>query len=271
MHAVISSIRSGLLYSNVIVTAAAAMMAFRSFRLAGETPDPAVISLITAATLAVYAWHSIAPDERPGSARDRWNRKAKNFHRSSLAVSMIVLIFIFWTMPDRWLILMPAVLLTGYYMSAGTLQYPIHGKTVVLALTWTDATMIMPVWLAAQDIRWMNILPSSLTEFFYIYLICLFFDHRDASVDRPRHWSIRTPVRVRVVMLLTTIAFGMAGAWAWMTGMPRPWLMVKSILMLILILTSGYSLRTRSDGWYYGVLDSMMAVDMVCLLFMPGD
>ena len=271
MHAVISSIRSGLLYSNVIVTAAAAMMAFRSFRLAGETPDPAVISLITAATLAVYAWHSIAPDERPGSARDRWNRKAKNFHRSSLAVSMIVLIFIFWTMPDRRLILMPAVLLTGYYMSAGTLQYPIHGKTVVLALTWTYATMIMPVWLAAQDILWIQILPSSLVEFLYIYLICMFFDHRDAAVDQPRHWSIRTPVRLRVIMLLTTIAFGIAGAWAWMTGLPRPWLMVKVILMLILILTSGYSLRTRSDGWYYGVLDSMMAVDVVCLLFMPGD
>jgi hypothetical protein len=67
---------------------------------------------------------------------------------------------------------------------------------------------------------------------------------------------------------MTAIAFLVAFCWAWMAGWPRSWLIIKAMLMFILIATSGYSLRTRSDAWYYGVLDGMMALDAICLLFM---
>ena len=265
MQAVISSIRSVLLYSNVIVTAAAAMMAFRAFRLAGQAPDPWVISLIAAATLAVYALHSLAPDERPDGSRARWNRKARGYHRLCLTVSLAAVIPLFLRIPGQLILILPAFLLTLYYMTASLLHFPVHGKTMVLAITWTYATMIMPMLLSGQPIPWPIMVPSSILEFIYIYLICLFFDHRDAAVDKPRHWTFKTPTRIHAVILLTVIAFVMAMAWAWMTGVPHQWLIVKSMLMFFLTLTSGYSLRNSNDGWYYGVLDGMLGLDVVFL------
>jgi hypothetical protein len=153
-------------------------------------------------------------------------------------------------------------------MAASLLHFPVHGKTMVLAITWTYATMIMPLLLAGHVPATSVILPASILESSYIYLICLFFDHRDASVDMPRHWSLNTPRRVHAVMLMTAIAFLVAFCWAWMSGWPRSWLIIKAMLMFFLIATSGYGLRTRSDVWYYGVLDGMMALDAICLLFM---
>jgi hypothetical protein len=265
MHSVITSIRSGLLYSNVIVTVAAATMAFRTFRLAGLAVDPWVISLIAAATLAVYALHSLTPDERPGSARDVWNRRARTFHRLCLTASLIIILLLFPKIIGHVIVFLPAVLLTGYYMSATILKFPIHGKTLVLALTWTYATMLMPLLMSVHHIDWQIMLPESVLEFIYIYLICLFFDHRDASVDEPRHWTFRTPKRICAVILVTAIAFTMVLAWAWVAGVPYQWLIVKSLLMIFLTGTSDYSLRNSSDGWYYGVLDGMLAFDALCL------
>ncbi len=267
MHAVISSIRSGLLYSNVIVTAAAAMMAFRAFRLFSLPPDLCIIAIVAAATLSVYAWHSLSPDDRPGSARDKWNRAASYFHRVCLTAGFITLIFLWPRVTDHSLALVPAILLTAYYMSAGILKFPIHGKTLVLALTWTYATMLMPLLLSVHTLHWPIILPAFILEFIYIYLICLFFDHRDAAVDRPRHWTFRTPIKIRAFIMLSVIAFMMAMVWALMAGVSHPWLIVKSLLMMLLIMTSTHSLRTRMDGWFYGVLDSMMGVDIVYLIF----
>lgn len=268
MHSVITSIRSGLLYSNVIVTVAAATMAFRTFRLAGLAVDPWVISLIAAATLAVYALHSLAPDERPDGSRARWNRKARGYHQLCLTVSLAAVIPLFLRIPGQLILILPAFLLTLYYMAASLLHFPVHGKTMLLAITWTYATMIMPLLLAGHVPASSLILPASILESSYIYLICLFFDHRDASVDMPRHWSLNTPRRIHVVMLMTAMAFLVAFFWAWMAGWPRSWLIIKAMLMFILIATSRYSLQTRSDVWYYGVLDGMMALDAICLLFM---
>lgn len=266
MHALIISIRSFLLYSNVIVTAAAAMMAFRSFRLAGMQTDPYIISIIAAATLAVYAWHSLAPDERPGSPRDVWNRSAHLYHRLCLTVSFATLLLLSPKIINHLIVFLPAILLTSYYMSASILKFPIHGKTLVLALTWTYTTMLMPLLMSAHDIDWQIMLPASVIEFIYIYLICLFFDHRDAAVDRPRHWTFRSPARMRAVILVTVIAFMITTSWAWMAGVPHQWLIVKSVLMIFLTGTSGYSLRNSSDGWYYGLLDGMLALDVISVL-----
>jgi len=268
MQAVISSIRSVLLYSNAIVTAAAAMMAFRTFRLVGQVPDPWVISLIAAATLAVYALHSLAPDERPDGSRARWNRMARGYHRLCLTVSLAAVIPLFLRIPGQLILILPAFLLTLYYMAASLLHFPVHGKTMVLAITWTYATMIMPLLLAGHVPATSISLPASILECSYIYRISLCFDHRDASVDIPRHWSLNTPRRIQAVMLMTAFTFLVAFCWAWMAGWPRSWLIIKAMLMFFLIATSGFSLRTRSDAWYYGVLDGMMALDAICLLFM---
>jgi hypothetical protein len=151
-------------------------------------------------------------------------------------------------------------------MSAGMLKFPIHGKTLVLALTWAYATMLMPLLLSGHTFHWNELLPAFILEFIYIYLICLFFDHRDAAVDKPRHWTFRSPVRFREVIMFTVIAFMIAIVWAWMAGVSHPWLIVKSGLMLWLVVTSGYSIRSRSDGWYYGFLDGMLGVDVLFLL-----
>jgi hypothetical protein len=125
--------------------------------------------------------------------------------------------------------------------------------------------MLMPLFLSIHPVPWPIILPSFIVEFIYIYLICLIFDQRDVAVDRPRYWTFNTPSRIYAVIKFALVVFTMAMAWAWMTGVPHQWLIVKSMLMFFLTLTSGYSLRNSNDGWYYGVLDGMLGLDVVFL------
>lgn len=268
MRCVLSSFRSFLLYSNVIVTAAAATMTFRSFRLFGLAPDARIITIIAAPTLLVYALHSLSPDERPGSRRDVWNRRNRLFHRLCMTVSFIVLLLGIPDVLEHWVVFSPAVLFTVYYMSAGWVKFPIYAKTLVLALTWTYSTMLMPVLLSGQYVSGTILLPATAIELIYIYLICLFFDYRDASVDDSSSWILRSMFRIRMVIFSSVFFFTLFGYWSWIAGVPGIWVILKSLLMGLLIITSAHSLSTKSDGWYYGFLDGMLALDVIALWFM---
>lgn len=256
---------SFLLYSNVIITAIAGLMTFRSFRLAGFTPDFYIIGLVMAATLIVYALHSLAPDDKPGEARDIWNSKHRNIHRLCMTVSILTFVVLFFKSGISILPLIPAGLMTAYYMASRLLHSPLYGKTILLALTWTYTTMVMPVFIAGKAQAMIIMAPVFMTELAYIYLICLFFDHRDDSSDIHRASLLPFRRNIQISMAITVCVFLIGWLWAWHMGFSREWLSTKAVLMLMLLATSKHSLKTRSDLWYIGVLDGMMALDIVGL------
>jgi hypothetical protein len=265
MLRVFTSTISFLLYSNVIITVVAGLMTFRSFRLAGFKPDLRIIGLIMAATMVVYAVHSLAPDDRPGEARERWNSKHRIFHRLCLTVSMLAFMVLFIKSGISIFTLMPAGLMTAYYMTSRLLHLRLYGKTILLALTWAYTTMLMPLFFVGKSEAVILMLPALITELAYIYLICLFFDHRDEASDTHPASLLPFHRNIQISMAITVCVFLIGWLWAWHTGLSHEWLSTKAVLMLILLATSKYSLKTRSDLWYIGVLDGMMALDIVGL------
>lgn len=263
MYRVFTSTISFLLYSNVIITAVAGLMTFRSFRLAGFTPDFHIIGLVMAATMVVYAVHSLAPDDKPGNARDIWNRKYSIFHRLCLTVSMLAFMVLFIKSGISIFTLMPAGLMTAYYMTSRLLHLRLYGKTILLALTWTYTTMAMPVFIAGKAQAMIIMSPAFITELAYIYLICLFFDHRDESSDPHRASLLPFRRNIQISITITVCVFILGWLWAWYMGLSHEWLSIKAVLILILLATSTHSLKTRSDLWYIGVLDGMMAADTI--------
>jgi hypothetical protein len=240
-------------------------MTFRSFRLAGFKPDLRIIGLIMAATMVVYAVHSLAPDDRPGEARERWNSKHRIFHRLCLTVSMLAFMVLFIKSGISIFTLMPAGLMTAYYMTSRLLHLRLYGKTILLALTWAYTTMVMPFFVAGKSEAVIILLPVIITEHAYIYLICLFFDHRDEASDTHPASLFLFHRNIQISMAITVCVFLIGWLWAWHTGLSHEWLSTKAVLMLILLATSKHSLKTRSDLWYIGVLDGMMALDIVGL------
>jgi hypothetical protein len=265
MRRVFTSTISFLLYSNVIITVVAGLMTFRSFRLGGFTPDLRIIGLIMAATMVVYAVHSLAPDDRPGEARDRWNSRYRIFHRLCLTVSVIVFVSLFFQSGISIFTLIPAGLMTAYYMTSRLLHLRLYGKTILLALTWAYTTMVMPLFVAGKSEAVIILLPVIIAELAYIYLICLFFDHRDEASDTHRTSLLPFRRNIQISIAITVCVFIIGWLWAWHMGLSHEWLSTKAVLMLILLATSKYSLKTRSDLWYIGVLDGMMALDIVGL------
>lgn len=259
---------SFLLYSNVIITAVAGLMTFRSFWLAGITPDFHIIGLVMAATLIVYAIHSLAPDDKPGEARDMWNSKHRNIHRLCMTVSIMAFVWLFFRSGTSILPLIPAGMMTGYYMASRLLNSPLYAKTILLALTWTYTTMVMPVFIAGKALAMMIMGPAFMTELAYIYLICLFFDHRDKASDTHRTSLLPFRRNIQISIAITVCVFIIGWLWAWQMGLSHEWLSIKAVLMLILLATSKHSLKTRSDLWYIGVLDGMMAADVPYFLFL---
>jgi hypothetical protein len=221
-----------------------------------------------AATMVVYAVHSLAPDDRPGEARERWNSKHRNIHRLCLTVSIMAFVWLFFRSGTSILPLVPAGMMTAYYMASRLLHAPLYGKTILLALTWTYTTMVMPVLIAGKAQAMMIMGPAFIIELAYIYLICLFFDHRDEASDTHRVSLLPFRRNIQISMAITVCVFLIGWLWAWYMGLSHEWLSVKAVLMLILLATSKYSLNTRSDLWYIGVLDGMMAADVLYFLFL---
>jgi hypothetical protein len=161
--------------------------------------------------------------------------------------------------------LMPAGLMTAYYMTSRLLHLRLYGKTILLALTWAYTTMVMPLFVAGKSEAVIILLPVIIAELAYIYLICLFFDHRDEASDTHRTSLLPFRRNIQISIAITVCVFIIGWLWAWHTGLSHEWLSTKAVLMLILLSTSKHSLKTRSDLWYIGVLDGMMAGDIVGL------
>jgi hypothetical protein len=158
--------------------------------------------------------------------------------------------------------------MTAYYMASRLLHAPLYGKTILLALTWTYTTMVMPVFIGGKAQAMIIMSPAFITELAYIYLICLFFDHRDEASDTHRASLLPFRRNIQISMAITVCVFLIGWFWAWYMGLSHEWLSIKAVLMLILLATSKHSLKTRSDLWYIGVLDGMMAADVLYFLFL---
>ena len=267
-----AAIRGGILYSNAYIAAVAAAMTYRSFLLLGHVPDLRVVFLTAACTLAAYSLHSLDGDESGREDRNAWNRGHRTWLWGCLAMSGLVMLSCVVTIAGILILLAPAMLLTAYYLlprlsMLGLRGIRLRGKTVVLALTWTYTTYLLPLLHAGSVPTDPQPAAGLFIECCMVYLVCLFFDHRDGGKEEYHPWIFNPVMHMRMMLWLTGISFVAACAWGFAVGLPLAWLAGKALVMAMLYATSGISPRSDSDAWYNLFLDGCLAVDIVFLLW----
>lgn len=267
-----AAIRGTILYSNAYITAVAAAMTYRSFLLQGLVPDLGVVALAAACTLAAYSLHSLDGDEVGRDDRNAWNRDHRTWLWACLAVSGLSMLAFVVSMEGILPLLAPAFLLTAYYLLPrlsmfGLRGFRLRGKTAVLALTWTYTTYLLPLLHAGSVLTDPKLAAAMGIECCMVYLVCLFFDHRDARKEEYHTWLVNPLRYMRTMLWLCGICFAAACVWGFAVGLSHAWLAGKILIMSMLLATSDISLRSDSDAWFNLFLDGCLAADILFLLF----
>lgn len=267
-----AAIRGAILYSNAYIAAVAAAMTYRSYLLCGRMPDLRVVALASACTLAAYSLHSLDGDESGREDRNAWNRNHRAWLWGCFAVSGLAMLIFVLEIEGILPRLVPAFLLTSYYLFPRLSMLGLHGirlrgKTAVLALSWTYTTYLLPL-LQAGSVS-MDSKPAAglFIEFSMVYLVCLFFDHRDTKKEEYHTWIINPLRHMQTMLWLLGICFSAACVWGFAVGLSPAWLTGKILIMAMLLSTSGISLRSDNDAWFNLFLDGCLAADIFFLLF----
>jgi hypothetical protein len=170
---------------------------------------------------------------------------------------------------------LPAAFLTFLYTAPKLpfrpftyLQHLALAKTLYLSVLWTFVTAILPILSAKnpiffQPIHWIFIL----NRFLLIHLICILFDFRDRNDDKNHGIkSLITYASVKdlyFILFFITIGF-FSTLWFFFQTYPVFELLISlATPYIIVLLTFRHSLVTKSDYWFYGVMDGLMLFSSV--------
>ena len=266
------SFLSFLLYSNLFISGVAAAMVWRTICLWNIHSVKGIIFFVFLSSMTVYLLHSLRSDDGSDSLRAQWNRRNRRLLGVLFITTFIFLLRQFFLIPVKPYHLLPAMALTTYYFLPGIHLPQRQGvrpyfKTAILALTWTYVTFILPLLMAGTGILTFKGLTNILLEFSFLYMICLFFDHRDALTEKQHFILFDIRRHIRLMILLNASLFFFALLAGYHAGIPILYLYAKTAIMFFLLGTARISLNTRSDIWFYFLLDGMMAADLIyCLI-----
>jgi hypothetical protein len=261
-----------LLYTNLFIATAAAVLSAGSFRLLGQEPDPWFCVWVFMATLCVYTVQRLMKLRTYSLSTEMMAWVAA--HRRGLSLVAVVSLLASFLMALK---LPFELLLNAWPMALISLLYafpflPRHGQRIALrewpyaklfliAGVWTFITIWMPMRLSAIDIGTWEI-AMLLERFAFIMAITIPFDIRDEGLDSP---GMRTLPQVMgrkgatvLAICLLLLSWGIL-----LLGMKEDhissgsmfWTSTVYTLSLILI----YIGRSPRANWFYlGLLDGQM-------------
>jgi 1,4-dihydroxy-2-naphthoate octaprenyltransferase len=216
------------------------------------------------ATICSYNFHwYLTPADYSASERILWGTRHKTLQLALVGIGAICAAFSFWQLRAYWLELGGAAILTFLY-SAPKVPHPAFiwlrkvaiGKTLFLTGVWTYVTTLLPAFISGEAIT-ASLIYFTLHRFFLVYAICILFDYRDLDADKKEgirslitYLSKTNLIRLYYFSLLVSAVFACTFHWPVMLFLLTP--------VLITTLITRYTLQTRSDMFYYFVLDGMV-------------
>jgi hypothetical protein len=225
------------------------------------------------ATLSSYSLHwyftEIKSDKYIDS-KDQFRNHYTIHHRkllfSQFLIASVTCIYLLYLQKEMIAFAIPAIIATFIYSAP---KFPIRAlknlegkalaKTFYLAAVWIYVTSVIPFLLS--NTKWTSeIIIFQLANFTFLYVICLLFDYRDQHKDQIKFILIDTNLYFNKIIYTLTCIFGLfiiamiylKGSIGIMIG-----LMASFIFMLV---TLKKSTQTKSDYWFYFVLDGLMAL-----------
>lgn len=233
------------------------------------------LGLVFFATLLEYnlprLWLVLTNRGRLDNARNKWiNEHTGLFFLFVLAAAVGFIITLFLAKAVVLLVLAPIAVLTFFYStplwgrrkkSFGLRQIPFL-KIFLIALTWSAATILLPVVKSGQPLPATHILLMLTERFLFVFAITIPFDIRDMAADQqaglktiPLHIGAGNALRVAVTALL---AMGVIVAvhYTFTNQVFIIWALFVSILTTVVFLL--VSRIQRLPFYHYGILDGTM-------------
>ena len=266
------------IYSNFFIAGCAVAMVNQTDKLILQTRSNNYFLLfVLFSTICSYSFHWFLTSESViQSPRIAWVKKNRNVHLILFIVGIAGSGILFFELLPYWHWLFFSAFITFLY-SAPKIPHPLFralrkvalGKTIFLALVWTNVTTVLPIIISGQN--WSNEFTLFIIHrFFLIYAICILFDYRDREDDKIAGiYSLITFMNKRDVFKIFALSLVFFAASTLMLYSYN-----YSILSIFILLMPGiivaavynYALKNFTDIFYYGILDGLMAFSAFVML-----
>lgn len=259
----------GFIFSSFYVALCAVLMVWQTNTLFAEhTISNDFYFFIFFATISSYNFHwYLTPADYSTSERILWGARHRMLMLSLFAIGAVGAAVCFWFLRTHWLLLGVAAVFTFLY-SAPKVPHPAFmwlrkiaiGKTVFLTLVWTYVSTLLPVFIAGKALT-LSLIIFTLHRFFLIYAICILFDYRDLESDKKEGIrSLITYLSRPNLRRLYYFSLIMSAISALALIPLYHWTVAAFMLAPVITTTmlTRYAQRTRSDLFYYFVLDGMV-------------
>ena len=265
-----------LLFSNLFISICATVVTFQTFHVFNHIPNNYYLGFVFGGTLCSYNFHSLLNLKiDKSSPKLNWGLQFKVIQVVFMISGLMTAGFCFLQVDllRSWLLF--SILITFLY-SAPLLEFPFFrnlkriavGKTAFLAFAWTFITCLLPLLFHSPDLKFKELL-YVFSRFYFIYSICILFDYRDKENDKELGIvSLVTNLSERGIKFLffASLMISIASAVPMLRGYSIGFYIAFILPVLILTTTFHLSIRTRSDYWYYFLLDGMMMLSGLLLI-----
>lgn len=222
-----------------------------------------------------FHWYLTPPMVANRSKKLSWNVSNKPIHLVLFIIGLIGAAVFTILLIDHWFWLAITAFVTFLY-SAPKIPHPWFsvlrkiavGKTIFLAFAWAHITSLLPMVMTMKILGPEHIW-FVVNRFFFIYAICILFDHRDVAEDRKAgiksmitYFSEQGVDRLfwfsMLVYFVSTIALG--------SVLPSGYLIALLVPGIILAFLYYPSKKSYSDYLYYFILDGLMMLSAPLLL-----
>ena len=265
-----------LLFSNLFISLCATIITLQTFYFFNHAADVRYVGFVFGGTLCSYNFHSLLNKNLfTNTPKLKWNIRYKNIRILFMISGALLAGFYFFQLKALWPWLVLSILLTFFY-SAPLIEKPFFrkvkklavGKTAFLAISWTLVTCMLPLLFIAihWDIK-ENLYVFS--RFFFIYGICILFDYRDIESDKlqgiislvtqlPQNGIRFLFFSVLLISIISTIIM--------LYGFSAGYYLCFLLPVIILAAIFRISIHTKSDYWYYFLLDGLMMLTGLLLI-----
>ncbi|MDO9254372.1 MAG: UbiA family prenyltransferase [Bacteroidales bacterium] len=215
-----------IIHSNILIALAAlALTLATQVQLGLEPRAHAYLAVIFLATLFDYNLHRyLTLYNKPKAAKNeklKWASDHRTLFLALFISSFIGLVIALFFVKTRILfLLLPLALLSFLYSYPGKQKHRfrllrITGmKTILIALVWSSATVLIPIFSEKQSFDFTQIVLLFAECFTFIFAIAIPFDIRDVETDRisslktiPIHFGEINALKISNIVLLLSLSF----------------------------------------------------------------
>jgi 4-hydroxybenzoate polyprenyltransferase len=258
-----------ILSHSIFVSFCAGALVYQTLLLLSLPLYPALFGMVFFATLSAYNAYWILCKW----SNDKKNQLSSNFNSYSgyfilFIAGAIAVIDYLWQMPYFLLLVISATVLTFLYVIPVLFSASFNGvknlgfiKTILLALTWSFFTVMVPA-LGLIQTHFAEVVSLFLMRFFFMLMLCIIFDSRDMAIDKIRNMpSLATSVNKKSLSwIMIFVLIGYLVSLIWLNDF------IKNDRYLFVLMSCGgltfiiYLLAIKKRGYYfyYFLVDGLM-------------